>query len=46
MVFPLTRGKLKADSLKVGTPDLITNAKSEMGILPDLQTEKKYFQFE
>ena len=37
MVFPLTRGKLKANSSKLGTPDLITNVKSEIGISPELK---------
>ena len=40
MVFPLTSGKLKAYSSKLGTPDLITNVKSEIGIWPELQKEK------
>ena len=37
MVFPLTSGKLKANSSKLGTPDLITNVKSEIGISPELK---------
>ena len=40
MVLPLTSGKLRANSSKLGTPDLITNVKSEMGISPELQKKK------
>ena len=41
MVFPLTRGKLRANSSKSGSPDLITNVKSEMGISPELQKKNQ-----
>ena len=40
MVLPLISGKLRANSSKLGTPDLITNVKSEMGISPELQKKK------